>query len=167
MSAEKKSKQQEVYLVNWKHEREDIEIFNSLVVFAESYPRYDLELLQEALAFGKTVFENEEVRIEKKAVVSSPKPDFLRPFFWDCNYDKIDWQQVYVFVMQRILERGNEQDWQELIRYYGIDKITHALKHEITYLPDERIKEASVYFKLNMEDLLCYIRKQSMPKHWR
>ena len=166
MHTNKTSEQQEVYLVNWKNQKGHVEIFDSLDVFSQSYPRYGLELLQEALAFGKTLFEDAIVRIEKKAVVRNPKPDFPRGFFWDFNYDKLDWQKGYITVIQRIIERGNTDDWQELIRFYGRDQIIDSLKNKIAFLPDERIDEASVYFKLNKEELLCYIRKLSQPKLW-
>jgi hypothetical protein len=166
MHTNKTSKQQEVYLVNWKNQKGHVEIFDSLEVFVQSYPAYGLELLQEALGFGKTLFEDATVRIERKAVVRNPKPDFPRGLFWDFNYDKFNWQKGYVTVIQRIIERGNTADWQELIRFYGRDKIIESLKNEITFLPDEKIDEASVYFKLNKEELLCYIRKQSQPKLW-
>jgi hypothetical protein len=166
MHTNKTSEQQEVYLVTWKNQKSHVEIFDSLAVFAQSYPGYSLDMLRDALAFGKTLFEDATDRVEKKAVVRNPKPDFPRGFFWDFNYDKFDWQKGYVTVIQRILERGNATDWLELNRFYGADKIIGSLRNEITFLPDERIEEASVYFKLNKEELLCYIRKQSQPKLW-
>ena len=155
-----------VYLVNWKTQKNHVEIFDNLNVFAASYPKYDLSVLNDALAFGKTVFENEDVRIEKKAVVSDAKPGFPRMFFRDFNYDLIDWHGSFVTVIQRILERGSTEHWTELVRFYGKETIIDALKEKITFLPDECIEEASLFFNLNKEDMLCYKRKQSQKIPW-
>jgi len=160
-------KQKEVYLVNWKKQKNHIEIFDDLLVFVASYPRYNLDVLSKALAFGSTVFEDEDVRIEKKAIVSSPKPDFPRMFFWDFNYDLTNWKESSTTIIQRIIERGTvAEHWQELVRYYGKKTIINELKETITYLPDDSINEASLYFKINKEDMLCYKRKQSQTIHW-
>ncbi len=159
--------QREVYLVNWEKQQSHIEIFDDLLVFTSSYPRYSLDTLSKTLAFGITVFEDEDVCIEKKTVLSSPKPDFPRMFFWDFNYDSIDWKGNSATVIQRMIERGTSAEhWPELIRYYGKETIVNALKDTITYLPEESIHEASLYFKINKEDMLCYKRKQSQPVHW-
>ncbi|MBZ4191550.1 DUF6922 domain-containing protein [Niabella beijingensis] len=156
----------EVYLVRWKQQKNHVEIFDSLEVFAASYPRYDLSVLTDALAFGKTVFEDEAVYIEKKAIVSAPKPDFPRMFFWEFNYDRIDWMANASTVIQRVLERGSAKHWDELVRYYSKDTIINFLKERITFLPDECIDEASLFFNLNKEDMLCYKRKLSQKIPW-
>jgi len=156
----------EVYLVRWKQQKNHIEIFDTLDTFAASYPGYDLPVLKCALAFGNTVFEDDDVYIEKKAIVSAPKPNFPRRFFWEFNYDKIDWQANADTIIQRILERGSSTHWQELIRYYGKENIVTSLKESIAFLPDECIDEASLFFNINKEDMLCYKRKQLQQIPW-
>lgn len=155
-----------VYLVNWKQEQNHVEIFSGLEVFAASYPRYDLQVLKDAFAFGRTVFEDEAVHITKKWITGEPKPDFPPVFFWDFQYDTIDWRANFRTVIQRVLERGFENDWKELARYYGKDTIINTLKEYITFLPDECIDEASLFFNLNKEDMLCYKRKLSQTVPW-
>jgi hypothetical protein len=156
----------EVYLVTWKKQDGHTEIFGSLSVLIKSYPAHGFEELEKTLAFGRSVFENEDVRIEKKAIVTIPKPDFPRVFFWDFNYDKLDWKENYVMVIQRILERGMPEHWQELERFYGKETITLALREKVSFLPDECIDEASSFFNIKKEEMLCYKRKQSQPKLW-
>lgn len=156
----------EVYLVTWKKQDGHTEIFGSLNVLIKSYPAHGFEELEKTLAFGRSIFENEDVRIEKKAIVTIPKPDFPRVFFWDFNYDKLDWKENYVMVIQRILERGMPQHWQELERFYGKETIALALREKVSFLPDECIDEASSFFNIKKEEMLCYKRKQSQPKLW-
>ena len=94
------------------------------------------------------------------------KSPFEPKWFWDFDYNKIDWQASYKTVIARILERGGEKEWQELTRFYGQNRIINALKNEITFLPDYAINEASHYFSIPKAQMLCYIKKQSKAGHW-
>ncbi|ANH83820.1 hypothetical protein A8C56_09570 [Niabella ginsenosidivorans] len=87
-------------------------------------------------------------------------------FFWEFNYDRIDWMANASTVIQRVLERGSAKHWDELVRYYSKDTIINFLKERITFLPDECIDEASLFFNLNKEDMLCYKRKLSQKIPW-
>lgn len=141
-------------------------MFSDLEVFVKSYPAYRLEELEKTFAFGKTLFEDEQICIERKAIIRIPKPGFPRVFFWDFDYDRIDWDSNSTMVIQRILERGLQPHWQELVRFYGSDRIIEALREKISFLPDEMIDDASSFFNLQKEEILCYKRKQSQPKLW-
>lgn len=41
--------------------------------------------------------------------------------------NRIDWISQYKAVIQRIFERGNEAEQNEILRFYGSDKINAAL----------------------------------------
>jgi hypothetical protein len=97
---------------------------------------------------------------------SKQKPDFAPKWFWDFDYSRIDWELSYKTVIARIIERGNEKEWAELIGFYGKDAVLNALKNEIVYLPEYAIDEASKYFLIPKEDMLCYIRRQLRPEYW-
>jgi len=156
-----------IYFVTWKNQKRHTEFFYDLKIFAESYPRYCLQDISEHLDTGVAIFEDDDVRIEKREIVIQPKPDFAPMFFWEFSYDRIDWNASAATIIQRILERGMPEHWQELKRFYGEKKIISALKEKITYLPDEIIEEASESFNLNKSDMLCYRRKQASVKLWR
>jgi hypothetical protein len=94
------------------------------------------------------------------------KPNLDKRWFWDFDYDQIDWQASYKSIIERIIERGNKQEWEELIRFYGRDKVINALKNEILFLPDYAIENVCQYFPIRKEEMKCYIRKQSRPGHW-
>ena len=97
---------------------------------------------------------------------SKERPNFSAKWFWDFDYNQIDWQASYKTVIARIIERGSGKEWTELIRFYGKEAILNALKNDIAYLPDYAIDEVSTYFPIQKEEMLCYIRKQSKPQHW-
>jgi plasmid maintenance system antidote protein VapI len=46
-----------------------------------------------------------------------------KTLFWDTDINKIDWQKQYKAVIQRVFERGNDDEKKEILRFYGKDKI--------------------------------------------
>lgn len=101
-----------------------------------------------------------------EAAKTSEKPALGPKWFWDMDYERIDWQASYKSVIARIVERGAPEHWEELIRFYGREKILNALKSEIVFLPDYAIEKVRKYFRIEKEEMVCYIRKQSKPAHW-
>ncbi|MBT2562878.1 plasmid maintenance system antidote protein [Pedobacter sp. ISL-68] len=63
-----------------------------------------------------------EIQKEKDKQNAADKPDLSiirKILFWDTDFDKINWKSQYKSVIQRVLERGNSDEKNELIRYYG------------------------------------------------
>ena len=94
------------------------------------------------------------------------KPNLPKWLFWDVRYDSMDWQWSSEYVIERVLDRGNDEEVAELVRYYSRRKVLHVLKKKPIYLMDHSIQRACTFFKLKPEELKCYIRKQSRPGHW-
>jgi plasmid maintenance system antidote protein VapI len=46
-----------------------------------------------------------------------------KALFWDTDITKIDWTKQYRAVIQRVFERGNDDEKREILRFYGRDKI--------------------------------------------
>lgn len=95
-----------------------------------------------------------------------PKPNLHTRLFWEFRYSEIDWSKHYSVIIARVIERGTEQEWEELIMFYGKEKVMETLKNEVNYLPDEIIQEVCKYFDLQPLQLKSFIRKQSLPRHW-
>jgi hypothetical protein len=94
------------------------------------------------------------------------RPEVPKRLFWEYDYDRIDWQKESVGIIERVIERGTRKDWENLIAFYGKDRVVASLIGEINYLRDDVITEACNYFGLQPENLKCYIRKRSRPTHW-
>jgi hypothetical protein len=94
------------------------------------------------------------------------KPNLPARLFWEYDYETIDWQKGATIVIERVLDRGNMRELEEMIRYYGRRKVLKVLKTEPIFLMDHSIKRACAYFKLKPEGLVCYMRKQSSRGHW-
>lgn len=78
------------------------------------------------LALLQTYFDINQEKSKLNQI--SPNLSKLRKsLFWDTDINKIDWSKQYKAVIQRIFERGNETERNEVIRFYGQEKIKKAL----------------------------------------
>ncbi len=93
-------------------------------------------------------------------------PNLNSRFFWDLRIDSIDWQRDSAFVIERIIERGSQTEWRELVRFYGRKKVVDTIVHDVNYLPEEIIDEVCSFFELKPIDLKCFTKRPSIPKHW-
>lgn len=50
--------------------------------------------------------------------------------FWDINRDKIDWDLNKEFIIERIFERGNEVEKEEIIKFYGKQVVESILSKQ-------------------------------------
>jgi plasmid maintenance system antidote protein VapI len=67
-----------------------------------------------------------EIKKEKQKEGSEQHPDLSiirKILFWDTDINKIDWKEQYKYVIQRIFERGNDQEKKEILSFYGKDKV--------------------------------------------
>lgn len=103
---------------------------------------------------------------DKGSLSALQPPDLNKRLFWEYDYDRINWQYHYRMVIERVIERGTEKEWNDIVRYYGLDKVLKTLKEEINYLPDYIITSVCRYFNIKPTELKCYMRKQSLPRHW-
>ncbi|WP_166965155.1 HigA family addiction module antitoxin [Yeosuana marina] len=67
----------------------------------------------------------------KLASNSKRKPNLdniRRVLFWDTSFDKIDWNKNKRAIIQRILERGNDKEINEIIKFYGKATVSKIAK---------------------------------------
>ena len=88
-----------------------------------------LGLEEGTLALLQTYFDIKEEKSKVKQI--APNLALLRKsLFWDTDSNKIDWSKQYKAVIQRVFERGNEIEREEIIRFYGKEKIKKALNQK-------------------------------------
>lgn len=79
-----------------------------------------------------------DIEQEKKKQTKNYHPDLtiIRPIiFWDTDIASIDWQKNKQAIINRIFERGNEQEITEIIRFYGKNVVLSALDFNQSELP--------------------------------
>lgn len=88
---------------------------------------YELGLEEGTLVILQAYYDIQ--KIKEKNHQKTPNLSILtKSLFWDTDINNIDWERQYRAVIQRIFERGNEADKEEIIRFYGIEKIKQALE---------------------------------------
>ena len=50
--------------------------------------------------------------------------------FWDTTFDKIDWKQMKKSIIKRVFSYGNEEEQDEIIRFYGKNEV-HKIRLNI------------------------------------
>jgi addiction module HigA family antidote len=64
----------------------------------------------------------------KSKKAQSPNLSILRKvLFWDTDINKIDWERQKKAVIERVLERGTEEEQNEIIRHYGMDVVNDVI----------------------------------------
>lgn len=71
-----------------------------------------------------------DIKQEKRRLVKNDHPDLsrIRPvLFWDTSIEKIEWQLQKEAIIKRVFGYGNEEEKEEISRFYGADMITQVL----------------------------------------
>jgi len=95
---------------------------------------------------------------EKKADPNSTIPPHL---LWDMDLKDFDWQKCKSIVVERVIERGSEQDFYTIFRMYGgvegVREIAKNIKHfRWPWDPDF----VCMAFDIKKEEMICYKRQQ-------
>ena len=76
--------------------------------------------------------------LAEKELNSNIHPDlskFRKILFWDTDFDRIDWIKNKRFVIERIYSRGNKEEIEELICFYGkkdVDRVIAEMNKKQT-----------------------------------
>jgi hypothetical protein len=135
-----------VVVVHWKRFAGiEIDVFNSLRGFCDSYPNFDYRTINTYLTEKNIPFENDEVKIEILPLINEVRrPNLPRSLFWEFDFDKIDWRRSYRTIIERVLDAGSVEHWEEMIRFYSRENVIHALKNDIGYLTDHTVGEVCI-----------------------
>ncbi len=85
--------------------------------------------------------------------------------FWDVDINDIDYEQYSQHVINRVLLRGNLNDWYEIKEFYGLARIKHDVL-EMRYLDQRSLSFCSTYFDLPKTEFKCYNTPQSIQQLW-
>lgn len=102
------------------------------------------------------------MRIEDKIL-----PDIHSKFFWNTDFSLLNWETAYVPIISRIIERGGQNEIDEIIKYYGLEKVVNTIQNEIYFLPNYAIDRAREFFpEFKKEEMHCYLNRKDEPYHW-
>jgi len=82
-----------------------------------------------------------DIKILKQKDSDKHKPDlskFRKVIFWDTDIQKIDWTKNKRAVIERVFERGNQIEQEEIIRFYGQKEVDYYLNEYKNYLSNTK-----------------------------
>ena len=96
-------------------------------------------------------------------------PQVYKGLLWDINTPKMtddDWQKMKLLVVQRVIERGRENDYYAIFKLYGgLNGVREIIKQIRTVLDPKDESFVRAVFNLKKEDLICYERKRLRELH--
>ncbi|SMP33635.1 helix-turn-helix transcriptional regulator [Chryseobacterium profundimaris] len=85
-----------------------------------------LQLAEGTISLLQTYYNIEK---EKKKEMDAPDLSLIRnALFWDTDIERIDWTKQDRAVIERIFERGNDVEKNEITRFYGRAKVNNTLR---------------------------------------
>ena len=84
--------------------------------------------------------------------------------FWDVDRSSIDPVAHSPYIVQRVLEYGQYEDWKHLLDYYGLDSIVNTAK-QLRTLEAKALSFISTVSRTPIEQFRCYNTRQSIPQH--
>ena len=93
------------------------------------------------------------------------KPFLHKRMFWDVDFNSINYDNDYRFVIERVFERGDVNDIREVRRYYGDEMIVNTLKNAKWLRYDIFVFCKNLY-NLKPEDFRCYTSRQLKEIPW-
>lgn len=90
---------------------------------------------------------------------------FSDNLFWDTDVSKLDLNEFPAYVIQRVLEHGEMNDWRLINRFYGLPKIVEVCKGLRTLDP-VCLSFICAISHTRKEDYRCYHTRQSNPTLW-
>lgn len=73
------------------------------------------------------------------------KPHIINPaLLWEYDLDTFNYEKSYKIVIERVLERGNLEQWKEMVRIYPKEKILETIEWSAQL--DKRDKDFSLFF---------------------
>ncbi len=93
------------------------------------------------------------------------KPLFSKQIFWDTDMSQLDYEKHANAIIVRVLERGNMEEWNEIKRYYGHEKIKEAA------LKARNLTKKTLHFIANLYNVpltkfRCYKSTLFPELHW-
>ena len=85
-----------------------------------------------------------DIAEEKRKLSQNHQPDltkFRSTIFWDTKIENIDFAAHSRYVINRVFERGNEEEIQEVIRFYGIETIKNEIRLDRKSPFERKIRE--------------------------
>ncbi len=91
---------------------------------------------------------------------------FSHNLFWDVKPETIDMETHAPYVVQRVLEYGQWDDWNRMVAYYGLNRIKQ-IAIALRSLEPKAFAFISLLTSTPKSAFRCYTLRHSTLEHWR
>ncbi len=84
---------------------------------------------------------------------------------WDYNLNTFNYSSGKRIVVERVVQRGNMDDWLTIFNLYGVDAVREEIK-KIPYLNAKDLNFVHKIFEIPLDELKCYTEKPFRNRHW-
>ena len=96
----------------------------------------------------------------------NPSLDQLSPYlFWDVDRAQLNWEDDRAWIIHRVLEYGQLNDWLILVNQWDLDTIVNEAKR-FRDLDPKSLSFLSTIANVSPTEFRCYSQRQSIPPHW-
>jgi len=90
---------------------------------------------------------------------------FSPNLFWDADINTLSMDDSPAYIIQRVMEHGQMNDWRLINRYYGLDRIVEECKL-MRSLDPVCLAFLTTISHTDEKDYKCYHFRQSFPTLW-
>ncbi|WP_321480243.1 DUF6922 domain-containing protein [uncultured Bacteroides sp.] len=91
--------------------------------------------------------------------------DFSPYLFWDVDKEAIDMNMHASYIIKRVLEYGQLNDWHLIRDFYSLSVIVEKAK-SFRELEPRALSYIALISNTPIEEFRCYTIQQSIPQHW-
>ena len=120
----------------------------------------DLEDKELMLTFANVILQIITVMSSKECINK-----FSKNLFWDVDASQLQMNAHAAYIIQRVMEYGQMDDWRLINRYYGLDKIVQECQ-QLRTLDPVCLSFLCTISHTKPEQYRCYHFRQSTPTPW-
>ena len=102
------------------------------------------------------------IEIMKKA---KPTDVLSKNLFWDVDPDLLAWEKNKSMIIQRVIERGDLEDWKKIVKFYSLAVIVETAKNFRTMSPLD-LNFIATISNTPKEQFRCYTTRLLTGQHW-
>ncbi len=93
------------------------------------------------------------------------KPNLTKTAFWDVDLESIDFEVDSLFVMGKVINYGLWTDIEEVLRFYGLERMRREVVHG-AYYKKTALSFLCLILDLKESDFVAYQRRQASITVW-
>jgi hypothetical protein len=95
------------------------------------------------------------------SLINPKRHSYIRKhLLWDFNQEHFDYQLGKSIVVERVVQRGNMDDWLTILNLYGYAGVRAEIM-QIPYLNVKDMNFVHIIFRIPLTEMKCYKSKQS------